>query len=209
MPRLVIGGISHETNTFSPIRTTTDLFERRSLVRGPEMIEQSRDVRSALGGMITAAGERGWELIPTLFASATPSGLVARETYEEFAGEIIAGLENAANIDGVLLPLHGAMVVEDFDDGEGELLRRVREVVGMDLPVVVTLDFHATLTPAIAHFADIVIGYETYPHIDPYDRGLEAVLLMERILSGEIKPANALRQVPMLTPLPPQWTWGP
>lgn len=209
MPHVVIGGISHETNTFSPIRTTIDLFERRSLVRGPAMIEQSRGVRNSLGGMVDAAQERGWDLTPTLFASATPSGHVTRDTFETLVGELIEGIRNVLPVDAVLLPLHGAMVAEEYDDAEGEILRRVREVVGNDIPIATVLDFHASLTPEIAERSNIVVGYEAYPHIDPYDRGREAVELLERTLNGEINPARALRQIPMLTPLPPQWTWGP
>lgn len=209
MTRVVIGGISHETNTFSPIRTDLPLFGRRTLVRGPLLIEQSRGVRNGLGGMVDAAEQRGWELVPTLFASATPSGKVAAETYEQLVGELTEGIAGALPVDAVLLPLHGAMVAETFDDGEGEILRRVRAIVGPKIPVVTVLDFHATLTPAIAEYADLVVGYETYPHIDPYERGVEAVELLERMLRGEIRPVRAFRQVPMLTPLPPQWTWGP
>ncbi len=209
MTHVVIGGVSHETNTFSPIRTDIPLFERRSFLRGRDVIEQSRCVSTSLGGIVDAAEKRGWKMTPTIFASATPSGVVTAEAYESIAGDIVSGIEAALPVDGVLLPLHGAMVSEEYDDGEGELLRRVRAVVGPDVPVITVLDFHATLTPAIARHADIVIGYETYPHIDPYERGVEAVELMERLIAGEIKPVRALRQVPMLTPLPPQFTWGP
>lgn len=208
MTHVVIGGVSHETNTFSPIRTDLPLFERRSFLRGQDIIEQSRGVSTTVGGMVDAAEERGWQMTPTIFASATPSGIVTAGAYESIVGEIVQGVKAALPADGVLLPLHGAMVAEKYDDGEGELLRRVREAVGPDMPIITVLDFHATLTPAIAEHADIVIGYETYPHIDPYERGREAVELMEKMIAGEIKPVRALRQVPMLTPLPPQFTWG-
>ena len=209
MPHVVIGGVSHETNTFSPIRTDLPLFERRAFLRGQDILTQSRGVSSTVGGMVDGAEKRGWQITPTIFASATPSGIVTKEAYETIVGEIVQGIKNALPVDGVLLPLHGAMVAEEYDDGEGEILRRVREVVGPDVPVITVLDFHATLTPAIAEYSDITIGYETYPHIDPYDRGLESVELMEKMIAGEIKPVRALRQVPMLTPLPPQFTWGP
>ena len=209
MTHVVVGGVSHETNTFSPIRTDLPLFERRAFLRGKDVVEQSRGISTALGGIVDAAEERGWRMTPTLFASATPSGIVTKEAYETIVGELVQGIKDALPVDGVLLPLHGAMVAEEYDDGEGEILRRVREAVGPDVPVVTVLDFHATLTPAIAEYADVVIGYETYPHIDPYQRGVEAVELMERLIKGEIKPVRALRQAPMLTPLPPQFTWGP
>lgn len=209
MTRVALGGMSHETNTFSPIQTDLELFERRTLLRGQPVVDMSRGVSTTLGGMVDAALEREWELVPTLFASATPSGKVTRDTFETLVGELVSGINDALPIDGVLLPLHGAMVSEAFDDGEGEILRRVRETVGPDVPIVTVLDFHATLTPAIAEYADIVIGYDKYPHTDPYDRGREGVEILERLIRGELQPVRALRQVPMLTPLPPQWTWGP
>lgn len=208
MTHVVLGGVSHETNTFSPISTDLPLFERRAFLRGQDVIDQSRGVSSSIGGMVDAAEKRGWTITPTIFASATPSGIVTSEAYEAIAGEIVEGIRQALPVDGVLLPLHGAMVTENYDDGEGELLRRVRQVVGPDVPVITVLDFHGTLTEAIAQYADIVIGYEAYPHVDPYDRGLESVELMEKMIAGEIKPVRALRQIPMLTPLPPQFTWG-
>lgn len=208
MTHVVLGGVSHETNTFSPISTDLPLFERRAFLRGQDVIDQSRGVSSSIGGMVDAAEQRGWTITPTIFASATPSGIVTAEAYESIANDIVEGIRQSLPVDGVLLPLHGAMVTAEYDDGEGELLRRVRQVVGPDTPVITVLDFHATLTPAIAQYADIVIGYETYPHVDPYDRGIESVELMERLIAGEIKPVRTLRQVPMLTPLPPQFTWG-
>ena len=207
--RVAIGGISHETNTFSSIQTDLTLFRRRTLLRGQALLDGSRGVGNTLGGMVDAASTLGWELVPTIFASATPSGRVRRGTFETLASELVDGIRAAGRLDGVLLALHGAMVAEALDDTEGELLRRVREVVGPDTTIVAVLDFHANLTPAIAEHADVVIGYETYPHVDPYARGVEAVATLERVQRGEITPVRALRQIPMLTPLTAQWTLGP
>lgn len=207
--RVAIGGISHETNTFSVIGTDLALFQRRSLLRGQTLIDASRGVGNALGGMVDAASALGWELVPTLFASATPSGRVRHAPFEALTNELVAGIAGAGRLDGVLLALHGAMVVEGLDDAEGEILQRVRRAVGAGTPVVVVLDFHANLTPAIADLADVVIGYETYPHIDPYARGTEAVSIIQRVRQHEIRPVHALRQLPMLTPLTAQWTLGP
>ena len=161
--------------------------------------------------MVDAAEALGWELVPTIFASATPSGRVRRGTFETLLNELLDGLRaaNPGTLDGVLLALHGALVAEGVADGEGEILRRVRQLVGPSLPVVVVLDFHANLTPAIAQYADVVIGYDTYPHVDPYARGTEAVATLERLHSGAMRPVRALRQVPLLTPLTAQWTQGP
>jgi microcystin degradation protein MlrC len=209
--RVAIGGISHETNAFSSIQTDLALFQRRTLLRGQALIDGSRGVSNTLGGMVDAAEGLGWTLVPTIFASATPSGRVQRGTFETLLNELLDGLRAAepSTLDGVLLALHGALVAEAVSDGEGEILRRVRQLVGPALPIVVVLDFHANLTPAIAQHADVVIGYETYPHVDPYARGAEAVVTLARVQSGAIRPVRALRQVPMLTPLTAQWTLGP
>lgn len=210
--RVAIGGISHETNTFSSIRTDLSLFQQRTLMRGQALIDASRGSSSALGGMVDGALSLGWELVPTLFASAVPSGRVRRGTFESLANELTGGIEAAqrrASLDGVLLALHGAMAAEALDDADGEILRRVRRAVGPRVPVVVVVDFHANLTPAMARYADIILAYETYPHLDTYARGVDAVMLLRRLHGGELTPAHALRQVPMLTPLTAQRTEGP
>jgi microcystin degradation protein MlrC len=216
MMRVAIGGISHETNTFSSIQTNLALFQRRTLLRGQALIDGSRGVSSTLGGMVDAALALGWDLVPTLFASATPSGRIRRGAFESLANELVNGIGCARKgwgdgrpLDGVLLSLHGAMVAEAIEDADGEILRRVRREVGPDVPVVVVIDFHANLTPVMARHADVILAYETYPHLDTYARGVDAVTLLQRLLRQEFRPVSALRQVPMLTPLPAQSTEGP
>jgi microcystin degradation protein MlrC len=212
--RVAIGGISHETNTFSSIQTDLTSFRRRALLRGQALVEGSRGAANVLGGMVDTAMALGWELEPVLFASAVPSGRVQRGTFEALANELVSGIsaagrDRATPLDGVLLVLHGAMVSEALADAEGEVLRRVRSAVGPSVPIVAVFDLHANLTPAVAEHADIVLAYETYPHIDTYTRGSEAVTLLERLHRREFRPAHALVQVPLLTPLPAQWTEGP
>lgn len=212
MTRVAIGGISHETNTFSSIQTTLAHFQRRALVRGQAIVETSRESGTTLGGMVDTALALRWDLAPVLFASATPSGRVRRGTFESLTNELVLGIAAASEpggLDGVLLALHGAMVAEALDDADGEILRRVRRAVGPGVPVAVVLDSHANLTPQMAEHADILLAYETYPHVDPYARGSQAVRLLERRLRGGIRPTHALRQVPLLTPLTTQWTAGP
>jgi microcystin degradation protein MlrC len=212
--RVAIGGISHETNTFSSIRTDLTAFQRRALLRGQPLVETSRGVANVLGGMVDTALTLGWELMPVLFASAVPSGRVQRDTFESLTNELVSGIGAAARqpdapLDGVLLVLHGAMVSEDVADAEGEILRRLRATVGPNVPIVVVFDLHANLTPAIAEHADVILAYETYPHVDTYTRGSEAVTLLERLHRREFRPVHTLVQVPLLTPLPAQWTEGP
>ncbi|HYI15017.1 MAG TPA: M81 family metallopeptidase [Thermomicrobiales bacterium] len=207
--RIAIGGVSHETNTFSSIPTDLAQFQRRTLLRGPALIQASRGVGNVLGGMVDTASDLGWQLVPLLFASATPSGKVRRGTFEMLANELVRGLSDARRdgpLDGVLLALHGAMVAEAIEDADGELLRRVRRAVGPETPVAVVFDFHANLTPAIVEYTDLILGFETYPHIDTYQRGCEAVRLLELLHLRVIQPVHALRQVPMLISLPAQWS---
>ncbi|MDQ3549196.1 MAG: M81 family metallopeptidase [Chloroflexota bacterium] len=206
--RVAIGGISHETNTFSSIPTDMTQFQRRTLLRGDALLQASRGVGNVLGGMLDTASALGWQFVPLLFASATPSGKVRRGTFESLANELERGLSDAIRdrpLDGVLLALHGAMVAEGIEDADGEVLRRVRRAVGPETPVVVVFDFHANLTPSIVAHADLVLGFETYPHIDTYACGCEAVRLLERLNRREFQPVHALCQLPMLVALPAQW----
>jgi microcystin degradation protein MlrC len=210
--RVAIGGISHETNTFSSLQTDLSAFQRRALLRGPALIAGSRGVGNTLGGMVDTATMLGWELVPTIFASATPAGRVRRGTFESLTNELVSGIGGAlrgGRLDGVLLALHGAMVTEALDDADGEILRRVRRVVGPAVPIVCVLDSHANLSETMVEHATIILAYETYPHVDTYARGCEAVTLLERLLRREFRPVHVLRQVPLLAPLPAQWTDGP
>ncbi len=107
-----------------------------------------------------------------LSAAAEPSGPVTREAFDHFAGLIVAAAaEEKAELDGILLGLHGAMVTDFCEDGEGELLERLRAVVGPDLPIAITLDLHANVTPKMCALANIVVSYKTYPHVDMRDIG--------------------------------------
>src|SRR5215813_4751832 len=165
--------MSHETNTFSNIPTDRHQFETRHLHYGGEIVETFRGTGTCLGGMIDAAARRGATLIPSVAASASPAGLVTREIYAHVKERLLRDLEEAGPLDGVLLDLHGAMVVEGLDDGEGDLLRAVREAVGAT-PIAVTLDFHGNITRAMVEAATLLHGYKTYPHVDMRERGREA-----------------------------------
>src|SRR5215475_3150858 len=174
---------SHETNTFSPIRTDRRQFEARDLRYGGEILEAYRDTGTCLGGMIDGAGSH----------AAAPAGRVAKEFYAEVRDRLVADLRAAGPLDGVLLDLHGAMVVEGLDDGEGDLLGAVRTTVGA-VPIAVTLDFHANVTPAMVRSATLLHGYKTYPHVDMDARGREAVARLADVAAGRVRPTVAFRQ---------------
>ncbi len=205
--RVLSGGIQHETNTFAVTRTTVADFIRDSHL-GPDFGDSSqirdrfRATNTIHGGYLRGAEQFGVELVPVLNLRAYPSGMVTREAFETLVGELVTRIERALPADGVLLDLHGAMVTEDYEDAEAEIVRRIRSVVGEAVPIVVTLDLHANISPALPKWADAIIGFDTYPHVDMGDRGYEAVQLLSQMVKGEVNPCMAFRQLPLLT-LPP------
>jgi microcystin degradation protein MlrC len=207
--RFFTGGINHETNTFSPIPADGQRFRVMNYERGRAMIERYRGTRTVIGGFIDAASELGIELVPSIYSFAMPSGAVTRTEFEAQMADTLDDLEAAmasGPIDGVLLGLHGAMVIEGIDDGEGEYLRRVREVVGPDIPIVTELDLHANLSRESTQIANIIVVYDTYPHVDMYDRAVELTHLLARLVRKEIAPTSAFRQIPVLSNLTAQFT---
>jgi microcystin degradation protein MlrC len=210
MSRFVVAQISHETNVFSPIRTELKHFQERGYAEGPDMIAGFHNTKTPVGGYIDSARRYGWELVPTISAAAVPSGIVAREAHELFLGKLLEGIRNAGQVDGVLLALHGAMVVEGVPDAEGDILTRVRALIGPEKPLVATLDYHATLTDQMVEQADGLFGYNTYPHIDGWDRAVEAAAFVKAMLAGEIKPTSAVVRPDMAPGVVPARTgWGP
>ncbi|MDP1864966.1 MAG: M81 family metallopeptidase [Bradyrhizobium sp.] len=210
MPRIAVGGFLHETNTFAPTRATYDDFVHGggwpAMARGADMLKIMRNINVGLAGFIQAAETNGWELVPTISAAATPSAHVTRDAYERIASEMIDRIAAAGPLDAVYLDLHGAMVAEHFDDGEGEILARVRQVIGKDLPLVVTLDLHANVTPEMVEHADALIAYRTYPHVDMADTGRAAAAHLALLLGSKQKFAKAFRQLPFLIPISWQCT---
>jgi microcystin degradation protein MlrC len=203
--RFFVARLSHETNTFSPIATDRGQFETQELRYGGEILEAYRNTGTCVGGMIDGAAARGATLVPSLAAGASPAGRVSQAFYAEARARLLADLQSAGPLDGVLLDLHGAMVVEGLDDGEGDLLGAVRAAVGT-LPIAVTLDFHANVTRAMVDTATLLHGYKTYPHVDMEARGREAASRLADVASGRIRPTVAYRQPPMLPPIAGQLT---
>lgn len=206
MYRIGVAGFLHESNTFLKQLTGYEAFEGTSLTRGEAMRERWRSASHELGGMLTGAGELGMDAVPLYATFAVPSGTIDAATYERIAGELIAELERALPLDGLLLALHGATVAENHPDADGELLRRVRQVVGGELPIVITFDLHANLSPQMASLSTAAIGYRSNPHLDQRDRGLEAAHLMRRILAEGVRPLQALVSPPMLIQNSRQYT---
>ena len=175
MTRIAVGGFLHETNTFAPTKAVYEAFVHGGgwppMREGAALLAKMRNINVGMAGFIPVAEKEGWELLPTVWCAASPSAHVTRDAYERIVKTIVDGIKAAGAIDGVYLDLHGAMVTEHLDDGEGELLARVREVIGSDIPLVVSLDLHANVTPLMIEHADALVAYRTYPHIDMADTG--------------------------------------
>ena len=140
MTRIAIGAFLHETNTFAPTKATYDDFVHGggwpSMAHGADVLKVMRKINVGLAGFVEEAEANGWELVPTISAAASPSAHVTKDAFERIMKEMIDGIAAAGPIDAVYLDLHGAMVTEHLDDGEGEILARVRKVIGKDLPLV-------------------------------------------------------------------------
>ncbi len=200
--RIAIGGISHETSTFVKTPTTLKDFESGfGLFRGQQIIDRFTGANICAGGFIEGAKKHGFEIVPLLWTFAYPSGLIVREDYELLKSEFLQQLKDeeasGGPVDGVLLDMHGAMVVEGIDDGDGDFIAAVRNMVGPDIPVIVTQDLHGNHSQYRVDQADAVIGFDTYPHIDMSERGREAADLMVAMLRDEVRPVMALRQLPL------------
>ena len=200
--RIATGCIGHETNSFSPVPTTIDSFSR---MVGDDILKNFGNTHTVTGGFIDAANELNIELVPLLWSFATPSRSVEQDAYETLKTEFLNLLQGAGEIDGVALDLHGAMVTEEIEDAEADLISAVREIVG-SRPIVVTFDLHGNITPDTVQPPDVIIGFDTYPHVDTYERGVEAIEIMHNIVRGEIRPTMAYRQLPLLTSPPTQCT---
>jgi microcystin degradation protein MlrC len=195
--RVLTGRFMHETNTFSVQKTDMALWRRRDFHLGNEIPAAFRNTRSALGATFEAADKYGWVLVHPVSANANPSGIVTDDAFEQIGGMMLEAARRGP-IDGVLLHLHGAMVVDSYEDGEGELLARLRRILGADAPIVVTLDLHANVTEQMAQSASALIAFRTYPHVDQYERAWQGAELLERAMRGEVKPRTVIARRPML-----------
>src|SRR5215813_4591016 len=194
MTRIAVGGFLHETNTFAPTKATYDAFVHGGgwprMELGANVLKTLRRINVGLAG----------------FTAATPCAHVTEDAFERIAKVIVDGIASAGPLDAVYLDLHGAMVTEHLDDGEGEILARVRKVIGKELPLVVSLDLHANVTPEMVEHADALIAYRTYPHVDMADTGRACARHLKLLLETKQRFAKAFRQIPFLIPISWQCT---
>lgn len=196
--RLLLATMSHETNTFSPVPTKLARFCRdgTTLLKGQAAIDFYRDTGTCMGGYLAVAAGAGAEVVVPVCASAPPSGKVDSEAYETFCGLIVDAVAQGG-FDGIMLDLHGAMAAEEYEDGEGELLRRIR-AVDAKTPLCVAYDMHANVYDNMVSNADIVTGYHTYPHIDMKETAVRAGAALLQVIAGTLKPTTAWGNAPML-----------
>lgn len=195
--RIAVGGLMHETHTFAVERTGIEPFQ----LREDEDILELAGTNASIGGAIDGCRVEGAEIAPLVYGFAIPAGLVERAAYEDLVTRLIDRLAAAEALDGVVLTLHGAMVVDGIEDAELDIVERVRAVVGPDLPVAVTLDFHANTSRRLTELSTLIVGYDTYPHVDPGERAEEAVHLLARTIRGEIAPVMGFAAPPLM-PVP-------
>lgn len=195
--RVLTAEISHETNTFSIRPTNLAAFRNRYFLLGEDAIRERGQANTDLAGFLDVARDKGWVLTHAVSTSAPPGGLVTPGTFVALAAPVIA-LAVAKPFDGILLSLHGAMVIDGAEDGEGTFLARLREVTGRDVPIAITLDPHANVSQEMADLANIIVSYKTYPHVDMRDCAVQAGEILHRTMTGEIAPKTLRVHRPML-----------
>ena len=199
-PRIITGAICHETSTFTPVPTTWESYRnsRFGYLRGDELLEKFADTNSAIGGFIDGTREHGFELLPTIFANAHPSGPTPRAIFDTILADMLERIDAAGTVDGVLLELHGSMVAEGVDDSDGHILTAVRDRVGPHVPILAQLDIHSNVSRRMVEKADVLIGRRTYPEIDQAERSRQCAAVLARILRQNLRPTLALRRLPMV-----------
>jgi microcystin degradation protein MlrC len=195
--RIAIAGFMHESNTFNPLLTDRAAFVAQSLTEGADLLDEWREAHHEVGGFLEAARVEGFEPVPLLMAWATPSGPVTDAVFDEITGRMSEMLRES-RADGLLLALHGAMVAQSHLDADGEVMTRLRRLVGPDLPIGVTLDLHGNLSQRLIDRCDLAVAYRTNPHVDQRECGRRAASLLVRRLRGEIRPCQALAKPPLI-----------
>lgn len=196
-PRIGVAGLLHESNTFIARPTTREDFAANCLDFGEQVGQRWRGSHHEVGGFLQGAAACGFEPVPILLAIAVPAGPLSADTFDGLLGDMLDGIRAAGHLDALLLCLHGATVAANHPDADGEVVTRVRELVGPDLPMALTLDPHANISPRMIAGTDATLLYQTVPHTDQHRCGLEVAGLLARAARGEIRPVQALESLPL------------
>ncbi|MCI7301688.1 MAG: M81 family metallopeptidase [Clostridiales Family XIII bacterium] len=197
MKKIIIGQFYHESNSFSPVVTDETEF---GIMFGSEIDLSGDDSQNTIGAFGKKAEEYGWEAIPVVDAGGIPSGEIRQGIYESVKEGLLKGIRDNCPIDAVLLSLHGASLAQGYDDPDGDLLEAVRNEVGAEIPIIATLDKHANVSELMVKSTDILLAFNREPHVDPYERGLEAGVLLKKMFDGEINPVSVRVRPPVLLP---------
>ena len=201
--KILVAGFQHETNTFAPTVASYESFVRGedfpALVRGDEVLSLL-NVNIPIGGFINHVHLHGHDVLPVIWAGAGASAHVTKDAYERIVGEILQAVKTAS-YDAIYLDLHGAMVAQHVDDGEGELLARIRAIIGSEMKIVVSIDSHANVTSQMLEQANGVVAYRTYPHIDMAETGRRAGELLLAIIREKAPIHYVARRIPFLIPV--------
>ncbi len=205
MRRIGIVSFMHESNTFNKTLTKRAMFENTALHYGDQIVCEWAEAHHEVGGMLEMLPVLGLTPIPLLAAAATPAGPLCQDVYEGILGEILQRIAGET-LDGLLLSLHGAMVAEHIRDADGETASRIRRLTGPNLPIVMTLDLHANVSPRMIAHVTAITAYRSNPHLDQRERGREAALILSDVLEGKTRPVQALEKPPLLIPILAQKT---
>ena len=201
--RVVIGGISHETSTFTTVATDLQSYKDRFYLHGDQILNMFHGTNSPIGGFIDGAKNHDFKLVPAVLAAAQPSGPTPRDLFDIILDDLLCRIADAGSIEAVLLSLHGSMVVgnlgqaDGIDDAEGYILAAVRQLVGPNVPILVQLDIHSNVSQKMVDQASVLLGRKSYPEIDMAERSRECVDILMRILKDGVCPTMALHQIPM------------
>lgn len=204
--KVLIAEINHESNTFCLEKTTVSHFKERCLFNGSDIIKNFTGTNSVLGGFIDTLNKRNIETVGMLAASAAPFGVVTSETFESVMFQLTSSIKYQEDFDGILLSLHGAMVSENYRSADHEILRRIKNVAGEDIPIVIALDLHANLDPKLCKLVNCIVACKTYPHVDFYETGVQAVEILYDILDKGLTTKIYCKNLNYAIPLTAQIT---
>ncbi|MEA5059858.1 MAG: M81 family metallopeptidase [Candidatus Pelethousia sp.] len=199
MKNILIAEFKHETNCLSPNLTDETAYRARIFLRNNEIPQYYKNVKTEVGAFLDVFADKpDFCLVPAIALNAMPAGPVTMDMFYTVRDAILEKIRELEHVDGILLCLHGAMVLTEFDDGEGLLLEAIRAQVGPDIPIITSLDLHANITKRMIANATAFFVFDYYPHTDMYEAGLAAAHCMYDTLSGRVKPTMACHKLPML-----------
>ena len=199
--KILLLEFKHETNRFNPSPANEAAFCSHRMLSGEESLTFHRTIGSEYNGFLKVLERRGdVEFIPTVSLNANPSGPVTASVYNFVTDTVLNAIRANSPLTAVLISFHGAMVADGHHDAEGDLLEKIRELTGWEIPIICSLDLHANVTEKMIRCADALVPFECYPHIDDHETGVAAAELMDETLNGTLKPVMAFRKIPFLLP---------